>query len=86
MNDKTVLKAFETKITRERVGVEFKKMMKEEDNNPQGPVMALRMIDDLGLYSTIFAIPGMVPKLSPETSTWKLAYGCLAALEGEILP
>ncbi|KAJ3011415.1 CCA tRNA nucleotidyltransferase, mitochondrial, partial [Thoreauomyces humboldtii] len=47
-----VQRAFERKITRERIGVEINKMLKGPD-----PVRALQIIDDFGYYGLVFAAP-----------------------------
>lgn len=41
------------------------------------PLGALRLIDRLGLYSTIFTDPGMVDTPQPDSSKWAIAYECL---------
>ena len=41
------------------------------------PANALRLIDDLGLYSAIFTDPSIQESPSPSTMAWKKGYGCL---------
>ncbi|KAI8917895.1 hypothetical protein DFJ77DRAFT_509402 [Powellomyces hirtus] len=52
VKNEDVKRAFERKITRERVGVEFNKMIKGPD-----PVRALQLINDFGFYPLVFAPP-----------------------------
>lgn len=58
--DPEIQHALRTKISRERVGEELDKMMK--GNNP---LLSIELIDDLGLYTSIFYIP---PTVAPELS------------------
>ncbi|KND02085.1 tRNA adenylyltransferase [Spizellomyces punctatus DAOM BR117] len=50
--DDEIKKAFERKITRERIGVELKKMMKGPD-----PLRSLRLIKEFGFYDLVFVPP-----------------------------
>jgi len=52
MKDKTIHEALRLKISRERVGVEIDKIMKGPD-----PYTGLKYINDLDLFSTVFANP-----------------------------
>ncbi|KAK1755974.1 mitochondrial CCA tRNA nucleotidyltransferase [Echria macrotheca] len=75
MSDGRVLEALRLKISRERVGVELEKMLK--GNNPYE---ALRLIDKLKLYSTIFTDPARTNMPSPDTTNWHAAYECIRHL------
>lgn len=61
--------ALKLKISKERIWVELEKMVKGPD--PEG---ALRCIDDLGLYPTIFADPSPKPTYKPDTTNWHCVY------------
>ncbi|KAJ4419009.1 CCA tRNA nucleotidyltransferase, mitochondrial [Gnomoniopsis sp. IMI 355080] len=66
MGNESVLKAFQAKISRERVGVEVEKMLKGEH-----PRDAIRYIDELGLYHTIFTDPAKPEMPTPDLAGWK---------------
>ncbi|KAI4170764.1 MAG: hypothetical protein LQ343_004726 [Gyalolechia ehrenbergii] len=69
MSDKSISDALKLKITRERVGIELSKMLKE-----QNPCQALQLIDRLGLYKTIFTAFEDRLDQSVRTRDWKKAY------------
>ncbi|KAI4253791.1 MAG: hypothetical protein L6R42_007451 [Xanthoria sp. 1 TBL-2021] len=75
MSDSGIWEEFKLKITRERVGIEITKML--QGPNPR---QALHLIDRLGLYKTIFTIPGSESS-PPGTalSNWQKAYDQLQA-------
>ncbi|KAL8709940.1 MAG: hypothetical protein Q9220_005390 [cf. Caloplaca sp. 1 TL-2023] len=74
--DKKIHDSFKTKgITRERVGTELTKML--QGNNPRE---ALRLIDQLGLYGTLFKTSNHVVPQLVRTQTWNKAYDLLDAL------
>ncbi|KAK3353538.1 hypothetical protein B0T25DRAFT_581274 [Lasiosphaeria hispida] len=75
MGDSRVLNALRLKISRERVGVELEKMLKGSN-----PVDALKLIDRLGLYHTIFTDPARAEMPAPDISNWSAAYLCLDSL------
>ncbi|KAK0714935.1 hypothetical protein B0H67DRAFT_579543 [Lasiosphaeris hirsuta] len=75
MGDPRVLDALRLKISRERVGVELEKMLKGSN-----PVDALKLIDRLGLYHTIFTDPARAQMPAPDISNWSAAYLCLDSL------
>ncbi|KAL3426025.1 poly A polymerase head domain-containing protein [Phlyctema vagabunda] len=80
MSEPSVLEALKLKISRERVGVEVEKMLKGKN-----PRSALRLIDSLGLYSTIFTDP--VKQLpAPSSQQWKASYDCLEELKNNQTP
>lgn len=78
MKDSDIKEALRKKISRERVGVEFEKMMKgmsslgltgpsETDlRTGPAPYTALSLIDEVGLYNDIFCVP---PPAANEKST-----------------
>ncbi|KAL8885503.1 MAG: hypothetical protein Q9192_006634 [Flavoplaca navasiana] len=75
MSDSGIWEEFKLKITRERVGIEVTKML--QGPNPR---LALHLIDRLGLYNTIFTIPGSEschPAMA--LSFWHKAYDQLQA-------
>lgn len=67
MKDAEIKSALQAKISRERVGVELEKMLRGPD-----PLMALNLIDQLTLYSTIFSDPAQDQDkvFSPDTDNW----------------
>lgn len=75
MGDERVLEALKLKISRERVGVELEKMLKGKN-----PCEALRLIDKLKLYNTIFTDPARASMPTPNTAKWSVAYECLELL------
>ncbi|KAL8831449.1 MAG: hypothetical protein Q9191_000860 [Dirinaria sp. TL-2023a] len=73
---KAQTKAEETlKISRERVGVEIEKMLRGVN-----PCMALRLIDELGLYNNIFTNPEARSADIADTRHWHRAYNFLLSL------
>ncbi|KAI1336069.1 hypothetical protein F5Y15DRAFT_395915 [Xylariaceae sp. FL0016] len=72
MGDSQVLDALRVKISRERVGVEIEKMLKDHC-----PAKALEYIDKLGLYHTVFTDPANPNMPKPDISNWPLVYMCL---------
>ena len=87
MKDERIHAAFNTKISRERVGTELFKMI-----NGRNPLMAFQLIYEMNLYSTVFLNPAekarqilteSLPHQEPDypwPSTWSHAYRILAAL------
>jgi tRNA nucleotidyltransferase/poly(A) polymerase len=75
MSEPVILNALHIKISRERVGVEIEKMLKNEN-----ALTALKFIDRLGLYSTIFTDPTHDSIPVVDSSVWHTAYMCLDAI------
>ncbi|TAQ86974.1 hypothetical protein B7494_g4709 [Chlorociboria aeruginascens] len=75
MSDPSVMKALQLKISRERVGIEVAKMLK--DKNPR---RALELTDKLGLYSAVFTDPTFQDGVQPSTENWHRVYDCLEEL------
>lgn len=71
MRDEDISAALKLKISHERVGTELDKMLRGPD--PRG---ALEFIDNIGIYSTIFA--NQYDDVVADTSTWAQAYNGLA--------
>lgn len=69
MKEPSIREALRAKISRERVGTELEKMLKGND-----PHYALTMINDYGLYDTIFVDPTADHEFRPEVSKWFMAY------------
>ncbi|KEQ65792.1 poly A polymerase C-terminal region-like protein [Aureobasidium melanogenum CBS 110374] len=67
MKDAEIKSALQAKISRERVGVELEKMLRGPD-----PLMALNLIDQLTLYSTIFSDPAQdqTKVFTPDVDNW----------------
>ncbi|KAH8594489.1 hypothetical protein B0O99DRAFT_625062 [Bisporella sp. PMI_857] len=80
MGDATVVQNFRTKISRERVGTELTKMLKDKN-----PVRALELIDRLRLYNTVFTDPTREGP-TPDSSHWGIAYNCLETLRRNSTP
>jgi hypothetical protein len=91
MQNSDISAALKLKISRERVGTELEKMLKglqypvRFETEPHvnfgsgpDPRGALRFIDRLGLYHTIFA--NHQDDISADTSSWSLAYNALESL------
>ncbi|QUC16190.1 uncharacterized protein UV8b_00431 [Ustilaginoidea virens] len=76
MADEQVLAALRVKISRERVGTELEKMLKGDH-----PFLALKLIDDLGLYHSVFTDPTAECTVRPDLSRWHVAYSCLRDLQ-----
>ncbi|QSZ28759.1 hypothetical protein DSL72_003264 [Monilinia vaccinii-corymbosi] len=81
MSNPAIMEALKLKISRERVGVEVKKMLK--GNNPRH---SLHLFDRLGLYSTIFTDPTVKDIPVPDTSNWKIVYDCLEEMKSNETP
>jgi len=81
MSDPDVMEALKLKISRERVGIEVMKMMK--DKNPR---TALQLFDRLGLYSVIFTDPTATEGPKPNITNWHLSYDCLEELRNNETP
>ncbi|KAK3318568.1 hypothetical protein B0H66DRAFT_516836 [Apodospora peruviana] len=81
MSDEEVLEALRLKISRERVGVELEKMLKDKN-----ACDALRRLNKLGLYHTIFTDPARKEMPSPDLSNWSAVYECLDALAKNTTP
>ncbi|KAI9724125.1 MAG: hypothetical protein M1812_000844 [Candelaria pacifica] len=75
MGDARIKAALKAKISRERVGTEIEKMLKGPN-----PHMALQLIDNLRLYSTIFTDPNDISIIVPATESWKQVYDCYRML------
>ncbi|PTD06412.1 hypothetical protein HYE67_002599 [Fusarium culmorum] len=75
MADPKVLEALRVKISRERVGVEYEKMLKGAH-----PHQSLELIDELQLFHAIFTDPEHNNLPIPEISRWSVAYTCLDEL------
>ncbi|KAF2188295.1 poly A polymerase C-terminal region-like protein [Zopfia rhizophila CBS 207.26] len=69
MANEEILKALKVKISRERVGIEIDKMLKGPD-----PCTALRLIDSLGLYNTIFTDPTRELEYNPNLEKFSEVY------------
>ncbi|KAL8705170.1 MAG: hypothetical protein Q9201_001707 [Fulgogasparrea decipioides] len=69
MGDRDIRDALKVKITRERVGVELTKMLKGPD-----PMLALSLIERLGLYHTIFSFSSSENSQQADTRNWAEAY------------
>lgn len=77
MERQDITDAFRAKITRERVGVEFEKMLRGPD-----PYTALETIERLGLYSTILEDPAQSVKeiTKPDLDGWRLVLDTTKAI------
>jgi tRNA nucleotidyltransferase/poly(A) polymerase len=75
MSNEDIRKFFLAKITKERVWIEFEKMLKGPD-----PRMALSLIDELDLYRTIFLDPTKPGLYEADTKNWAEAYNTWDAL------
>ncbi|KAJ4301423.1 CCA tRNA nucleotidyltransferase, mitochondrial [Kalmusia sp. IMI 367209] len=69
MANKDIQEALKVKIKRERVGIETEKMLKGPD-----PGMALRLIDEAGLYDTIFTDPTREMDFQPDAEHYRKGY------------
>lgn len=69
MANKDIQEALKIKIKRERVGIEMEKMLRGPD-----PAMALRLIDEAGLYDTIFTDPARDIEFQPGTEHYRKSY------------
>ncbi|KAI9730412.1 MAG: CCA tRNA nucleotidyltransferase, mitochondrial [Cirrosporium novae-zelandiae] len=93
MKNKDIQEAFTAKISRERVGIELRKMLRGPS-----PLSALRYIHNFGLYSTVFVNPKILQQyqtiklgttvfatpesahLEPAIKNWEKAYTALQEL------
>jgi tRNA nucleotidyltransferase (CCA-adding enzyme) len=94
MMDPTIHNALKQKISRERVGIELEKMLKGEyqfcamdthanaivEKEAGKPRKALQLIDELGLYNTIFTDPTAKNLPRPSSTQWSMAYNCLYSM------
>lgn len=69
MSNEEIGEVLKIKISRERVGIELEKMLKGPD-----PLMAISLIDRLGLYNTIFTDPTRDLASAPDLSYFVPAY------------
>lgn len=69
MSNEEIGEVLKIKISRERVGIELEKMLKGPD-----PLMAIELIDRLGLYNTIFTDPTRDLASGPDLSYFAPAY------------
>lgn len=89
MRDDTIKEALKLKISRERVGVEVEKMLRGKHHLSSSPAkhvtydcpllgprprMALALLDQLGLYTTVFMDPTVKLDFKPDITSWHLAY------------
>jgi len=72
MRDERIQAALRRKITRERIGTEMEKALRGPD-----PYEALRLVDELGLYETVFCDPTSISSsetpgtaFDPELESW----------------
>jgi tRNA nucleotidyltransferase (CCA-adding enzyme) len=75
MSNAEIGEVLKIKISRERVGIELEKMLRGPD-----PLMALELIDRLGLYGTIFTDPTRTLQFEPETEYFSTAYKLVNSL------
>ena len=75
MGNEAIRKALRLKISRERVGVEIEKTL----NGPD-PRMGLSIIDQVGLYNTVFTDPEHDHDYQPENKDWHIAYDAAASI------
>lgn len=77
MRDSEIKHALQRKISRERVGIELEKALRGPD-----PHEALRLIFDLGLYTTVFSDPTVdsSKQYTPEVAGWQPLIDHLEAL------
>lgn len=75
MADDTITVALRLKISRERIGVEITKMLKDPNAH-----RAIALIDELRLYNTIFTDPTDATCKLVETDHWHQAYETLASV------
>lgn len=69
MANKDIQEALKIKIKRERVGIEMEKMLRGPD-----PGMALRLVDEAGLYDTIFTDPTRKLEFQPNVEHYRKGY------------
>lgn len=69
MHHQDIKNALRVKISRERVGIELEKMLRGTD-----PCGALKWIDTLDLYTTVFTDPIALPSYQPDLQHWPTAY------------
>jgi tRNA nucleotidyltransferase (CCA-adding enzyme) len=75
MGDERIKDALKQKITKERVYIEVEKMLKGPD-----PHRALELIDERGLYHTIFVEPVGETVHDPNIDDWPAVYNALKSL------
>lgn len=75
MSNQEIGEVLKIKISRERVGIELEKMLKGPN-----PLMALSLIDRLGLYETIFTDPTRDLRSKPDTTYFSLAFAFINSL------
>ncbi|KAF2265755.1 poly A polymerase C-terminal region-like protein [Lojkania enalia] len=78
MGHEEILETLKIKISRERVGIETEKMLKGPD-----PHMALALIDELGLYETVYTDPTREFDFKPEISWFAPAYSFIKSVVGK---
>lgn len=81
MSDPEVLEALRLKISRERVGVEVEKMLRDKNARE-----SLHLIHRLQLYQAIFTDPSRTNLPSPNLSNWSAAYDCMHHLSANTTP
>lgn len=82
MADAKVLEALRIKISRERIGIELEKMLRHRN-----ACDALRRLDKLGLYHTVFTDPAREDLPGPpDLANWHKVYECLDFLEKNKTP
>ena len=81
MSNDEIGEVLKVKISRERVGIELEKMLKGPD-----PLMALQLIDKLGLYGTIFTDPTRDLPSNPDLDYFSPAYLFVNSLVREKTP
>lgn len=69
MANKDIQEALKIKIKRERVGIEVEKMLRGPD-----PGMALRLVDEAGLYDTIFTDSARKLEFQPDVEYFRKGY------------
>jgi tRNA nucleotidyltransferase/poly(A) polymerase len=75
MGNQDIRKFFLAKITKERVWIEFEKMLRGPN-----PRMGLSLIDELDLYRTVFLDPAHPDLYEADTKNWSEAYNTWDAL------
>jgi tRNA nucleotidyltransferase/poly(A) polymerase len=75
MSNEEIGEVLKIKISRERVGIELEKMLKGPD-----PLMALKLIEELKLYNTIFTDPTRDLKSTPDLTYFPAAYNFVHSL------
>mmetsp|Transcript_10270 Transcript_10270/g.18967 ORF Transcript_10270/g.18967 Transcript_10270/m.18967 type:complete len:635 (-) Transcript_10270:191-2095(-) len=77
--DDKIQNALAKKVSRERIGTELEGMF-----NGMDPVRAMRLLDELGLFKVVFALPPPLDSspLATEASYGKSCVACVAAASG----